>query len=267
MLSIEQIYVWGFLALSGAIGLVRWPQRRRGTGLIYGLIALLLSIVLGWQVVIVSGSWFALGQRLDFLIGELQTHHSLLYIPLQGMALALDILADFLAVTAYEAFPGLAINLGVCLVFLALYLVFKTAILLLDWLIYWLGKGFVLVYGWLNDVEHRHPKANSKSPPLSGDTGFLHIITLSLLIILTPLLAALPYLTALYPALDFHLNSLFWPGAWIMLLEMHQWLRSGYGTYTRGYQPHTTRRRVTNNQNWFQRLQRQFYKAIGGAVR
>ena len=257
MLSIEQIYVLGFLALSGAIGLTSWPHRRPGEGLICGFIALLLSIGLGWQVAIVSGSWFALGQRLDYLISELQTQHSLLYMPLQGIALMLHTLTDFLALSAYMAFPGLPINLGVCLVFLALYLVFKTTMLLLGWLIYWLGSGLALIYKRTNGVERHYPKVNNKSPALAGATGFPQIITTGLLLILTPLLTALPYLTAAYPTLTFPFNTLFWPGAWIILLELHLWLRRGDGRYARGCQPHIARRCEADTQNWFERLRRQ----------
>ena len=267
MLSIEQIYVWGFLALSGAIGLVRWPHRWHGTGLTCGFVALLLSIALGWQVIIVSGSWFALGQRLDFLLGELQTHRSLLYMLLQGIAQTLDIFADFLAVTAYEAFPGLSLNLGVCLIFLALYLAFKTTILLLDWLIYWLSSGLVWVYNRLNGVERCYREIDNKSPPLAHNAGFLHIITTSLLVILTPLLAALPYLTAMHPALNFYFNTLFWPGAWIILMELHQWLQGGNRLYGRDRRPRNARHRSTDNQRWFERIQRQIYKAISGELR
>lgn len=218
MLSIEQIYALGFLAFSGAIGLASWPHRRRGTGLICGSIAFLLSIGLGWQVAIVSGSWFALDQRLDYLISELQTHHSLLYLPLQGITLTLYMLADFLALTAYGAFPGLSINLGVCLVFLALYLVFKTMVLLLDWLLYGLGGGLALIS---KRLEAKRPhKLATKSLSQADDSGSLRVITTSLSLILTPVLAALPYLTALHPTLNFFFNTLFWPGAWIMLLEL-----------------------------------------------
>ena len=267
MLSIEQIYVWGFLALSGAIGLARWPHRRRSTGLICGFIALLLSIALGWQVTIVSSSWFALGQRLDFLIGELQNHRSLLYMLLLGVVQTLNILTDFLAVTAYEAFPGLSINLGVCLIFLALYLAFKTTILLLGWLMYRLNSGLVLIYNRLNGREHRSRKVDTKSPSSVYSVKFLYTITTSLLVVLTPLLAALPYITAMHPALNFHFNTLFWPGVWIMLMELHQWLHSGKRPYSRDSRPQIAGRGSTDKQSWLARLQHHIYKSIGDEPR
>jgi len=187
------LYIAVFLILSMTISLAPWPPHYRRTGLWLAGGALLMSMVLSWQVQTVSGSWFALTQKLELLARSADSTLS------RWLAGQLNPLVVLLAVAGHLGFPGLPHALAVAVVYLFLYLLVKGCLLPL---LYLLQRRRAQVRGFRPRRWYWQTRT----------------ATNLLVLVLTPPLVLLP-LAATSPVP----GQLVWAGAWLLLLELRLW--------------------------------------------
>ena len=218
MITYQQIYVLAFIALSTAIGFGPWLRQQHALGLILGLLFLLLSLILGVLVESVSGSWFALEQDLRATVATIRLEGEPSRLLLLPLLAGLGMVVESLALSAFRMFPGLSLHLGVTLVFLAYYLFSKSILLLL-------GRLLARAIVW----RRRQGRSSFSSLPFIalGSIWRIRLLT-SIVIVLMPVLAALPYLMPLHPGI-FYIGNLFWAGIWVLLLELRQLPATPYG--------------------------------------
>jgi len=194
------LYIVVFPILSMTISYASWPSRYRRVGLWLAFGALLLSLALSWQLLSVSGSWFALTQKLELLV---RTDAG----PVLSRMVAgwLAPVVALLAVAGDLGFPALPHGLGVGVVYLFFYLLIKGCLLPP---LYLLQRG--------RPTEHGYGRGRPQYQWLcttSNATVWILVVPLMLL----------PLGLERLPASSSLVSQPLWVGGWIVLLELRLW--------------------------------------------